>query len=115
MFILKEGSLELAGLLSPAITLLIAGIIMIFAWKICNSIAVYLGLKLRGFREREPVVLNGRSVILTKMGWFSTTFLILEEDGTMDSKIIRWATFSNLNLESQKIERISLNLNTFDG
>ena len=78
------------------------------SWRWARSIAVWFDMRvLKGYREREEVYLNGASAVITKIGFLTITFLIL--NGGSDGKVImRWACVSNLRMDEQKIERISL-------
>ena len=77
-----------------------------FYWA--RSLSVWFFMRvMRGYHEREEVYLNGVSAIITKMGFLSTTFLILN-GSKGDEPVIRWACVSNSELDKQRIERISL-------
>ena len=98
-----------ASSLEPIVTLLIAGVLAVVAWQFVRSMAVFVSLKIRGYHEREEVYLNGVSAVITKLGLLTTTFLIL--NGGQESShtpIMRWMCVSNLSLDGQKLERISL-------
>ena len=102
-------AIEGASSLEPVITLLIAGVLAVVVWQFVRSIAVFVRLKAGGYHEREEVYLNGASAVITKIGLLTTTFLILNGgNGSNHNPIMRWMCVSNLSLDGQKIERISL-------
>ena len=99
-----------ASSLEPIITILIAGVLAVVVWQFVRSMAVFVRLKIGGYHEREEVYLNGVSAVITKIGLLTTTFLILnggQQEGS-NNPIMRWMCMSNLSLDGQKIERISL-------
>ena len=110
MRIFQDLGLTYADLLTPLFVAVTAAIFMVFAWKWTNGFAVWASLKLRGYHEREEVYLNGSRAIITKIGFMTTTFLILNGEGL----VMRWAAVSNLTLDSQRIERISLRLKVLE-
>ena len=102
----NDVSWEFANFLGPILILMIAVTTSAFLFYVCRGLVVWTSLKLRGYREREEVYLNGTRAVITKIGPMSTTFLILNGDGA----IMRWASVSNVSMDSQKIERVSLKL-----
>ena len=102
--------LELGDFVAPFIALVIASVFAAFAWNLCRSIAVWASMKLKGYREREEVYLNGTRAVITKIGFMTTTFLILNGGGA----VMRWASVSNTSLDSQRIERVSLRLSELE-
>ena len=108
MYILNEASLAFGDLIAAKTALLFAVIFMVVVWRTSQSIAIWLSLKARGYREREEVYLNGTSAVITKLGFLTTTFLILNGKGGNDEPVMRWASVSNTALDSQRLERISL-------
>ena len=101
-------SLQGANIIEPVITLGIAGIIAVLGWRFIQNMAIWASLKIKGYREREEVYLNGTSVVITKLGFLTTTFLVLNGEDTTNTPVMRWACISNIKLDNQKIERISL-------
>ena len=103
--------LDLGDFVAPFVVLVIASVFAAFAWNLCRSIAVWASMKLKGYREREEVYLNGTRAVITKIGFMTTTFLILNDGGAV---VMRWASVSNTSLDSQRIERISLRLSELE-
>ena len=102
----NELGFTIADMLAPLTLVLTAAIFVAFAWNFTQNFAVWLNLKARGYREREEVYLNGSRAVITKLGFMSTTFLIINGEGL----VMRWASVSNNRLDWNKIERISLRL-----
>ena len=75
-------------------------------WARCVSVWFFMRV-LKNYHEREEVYLNGTSAVITKIGFLSTTFLILNGIGE-SGPVMRWACISNTELDKQRIERISL-------
>ena len=106
MGIFEDQAVELADLLAIKFALITTAVLMVFAYNYAKGIAVWLALKMQGYREREEVYLNGTKAVITKLGFMTTTFLILNGGGP----VMRWASVSNTSLSSQRIERISLRI-----
>lgn len=109
MGMFNEYGIEFADLIAPLVALVITATFSAFGWYLVRSFSVWLGLKLRGYHEREEVYLNGTSAVITKLGLLSTTFLVLNgKGGDTDNPVMRWASVSNTAMDAQKIERVSL-------
>ena len=106
MRLFEQVGLDFADLLLPFFTIGLAAAIMATGWKFAQGVSVWAMMKIRGYAEREEVYLNGTRAIITKLGFMSTTFLIL--NGTENGIVTRWASVSNSVLDAQRIERISL-------
>ena len=102
--------LELADFIFPFIVLMAASVFASFSWNLSRSIAMWAGMKIKGYHEREEVYLDGDRAIITKLGFMTTTFLILNGGGA----IIRWDCVSNTSLDGRRIERISLRLSELE-
>ena len=110
MFLLTKEVTGYADMIVPILALMVAIVLSGFLWYIVRSGSIWLGLKARGYAEREEVYLNGAPAVITKLGLMTTTFLILNGGGA----VIRWASVSNVSMDSQKIQRVSLRLSLLD-
>lgn len=106
---INEG-IAIAELIQPFLLLVIAGAMAFSFWQVCRSISTFLLLRISGYDEREEVYLNGHRAVITKIGLLTTTFLMLNGSGT----VMKWASVSNSQMTSQKIERISLKLKSLE-
>ena len=104
---LEKHGVTFADAIVPIIYALIVAGFVAWGWDFARGLSVWFSMRvLRGYREREEVYLNSYPSIITKLGFMTTTFLILREDGL----VMRWASVSNVELGKQRVERISLRL-----
>ncbi|MYH59578.1 MAG: hypothetical protein F4145_16700 [Boseongicola sp. SB0675_bin_26] len=99
-------SWQVGHFLEPLVAVVIAVTFGAFLYQFSLGVATWARLKLSGYSEREEVYLNGTRAVITKIGFGSVTFLILNGDGA----IMKWAAVSNRAMDSQRIERVSLKL-----
>ena len=99
-------SWQVGHFVEPLVAVVIAVTFGAFMWHFCRGLAVWFFLKFRDYKEREEVYLNGHRAVITKIGFMSVTFLILNGNGA----IMKWASISNTAMDSQRIERVSLKL-----
>ena len=104
MEVFNKLGIEIEQLIAPFLGVLFGYAILIYFKKLVENIVVWWDLRSKRYREGELIIINGEKGVISKLGFRSTTVLLVSKP---EDTGLRWLSLTNTRMDFQKVERTS--------